>query len=81
VEWARDGIRVNCVAPGYVETDLNREILASEGFQSFIKKRAATERPVPVGDIAKMVASLFSENLSGLTGETIYVDGGHSINN
>jgi NAD(P)-dependent dehydrogenase (short-subunit alcohol dehydrogenase family) len=81
VEWAQDGIRVNCVAPGYVETDLNREILASEGFQSFIKKRAATQRPVPVGDIAKMVASLFSENLSGLTGETIYVDGGHSINN
>ena len=81
VEWARDGIRVLCVAPGYVATDLNREVLESDNFQAFIGRRAATGRPVPVLEIAKLVAGLFGENLSGLTGETIYVDGGHSINN
>ncbi len=81
VEWAPTGIRVNCISPGYVETDLNRDIMTSDSFQAFISKRAATGRPAPVHDIAKMVASLFSENLSSLTGETIYVDGGHSINN
>ncbi len=81
VEWARAGVRVLCVAPGYVETDLNRELLETPKFQTFIKARAATGTPVPVKDIADLIGGLFQEDLGGLTGETIYVDGGHSVNN
>jgi NAD(P)-dependent dehydrogenase (short-subunit alcohol dehydrogenase family) len=79
VEWARDGISVVTVAPGYVLTDLNAEWLAEEG------TRAKVERRIPVGrlgdpaEIGRFVATLMLEDVPFLTGETIYVDGGQGI--
>ena len=38
VEWARHGIRVNALAPGYVLTPINAELFATEAGQAFVKR-------------------------------------------
>lgn len=81
VEWARDGILVNNVAPGYIETDLNRAYLARDDVRQTINKRIPLGRPGMPDEVARVVAALFTENLSFLTGETIYVDGGQGVRN
>src|SRR3546814_11110500 len=43
VEWARHGIRVNALAPGYVETEINRDFLASDAGQG-LRKRVPLRR-------------------------------------
>lgn len=79
-EWARDGIRVLDVAPGYIETDLNRDFLASEKIQSWLKRRVPVGRAGSAHEVAHLVGALYSENIAFLTGETIYIDGGQGIN-
>jgi NAD(P)-dependent dehydrogenase (short-subunit alcohol dehydrogenase family) len=78
-EWARDGIRVINVAPGYIETDLNREFLARESIRSWIKKRIPVGRPGRPEEVARLVGLLFAERIDFLTGETIYLDGGQGV--
>jgi NAD(P)-dependent dehydrogenase (short-subunit alcohol dehydrogenase family) len=80
VEWAKDGIGVVNVAPGYVETDLNRDFLNHEKTRSWLTKRIPMARPGSVDEISRFVAMLFVERISFLTGETIYIDGGQGIN-
>lgn len=80
VEWARDGIRAVNVAPGYIETDLNRDYLARAKVQAWMADRVPFGKPGSVGDIARLVAVLCLEQIGFLTGETIYVDGGQGIN-
>ncbi|MCO5131910.1 MAG: SDR family oxidoreductase [Xanthobacteraceae bacterium] len=79
-EWARDGIRVLDVAPGYIETDLNRDFLASEKSRSWLKRRVPVGRAGRTEEVARLVGALFSENIAFLTGETIYIDGGQGTN-
>jgi NAD(P)-dependent dehydrogenase (short-subunit alcohol dehydrogenase family) len=79
-EWARDGIRVLDVAPGYIETDLNREFLASEKIQAWLKRRVPAGRAGSAREVARLVGALYSENIAFLTGETIYIDGGQGAN-
>jgi len=79
VEWAPKGIRVTTVAPGYVETDLNKEFLASEKTRAFLASRIPVGGPAQADQVARLVACLFDENLPFLTGETIYLDGGQGI--
>jgi NAD(P)-dependent dehydrogenase (short-subunit alcohol dehydrogenase family) len=78
-EWARDGITVMNVAPGYIETDLNRDALTNEKFLRWIKGRSPAGRPGTPEEVAKLVASLYSEDNGFLTGETIYLDGGQAM--
>jgi len=80
VEWAKDGIRVVNVAPGYIETDLNRDYLARDKVRAWMKGRIPIGTPGQPDEVARLVGAIFSENLSFLTGETIYVDGGQGIN-
>jgi NAD(P)-dependent dehydrogenase (short-subunit alcohol dehydrogenase family) len=79
-EWARDGIRVLDVAPGYIETDLNREFLASEKIQAWLKRRVPAGRAGSPQEVARLVGALYAENIAFLTGETIYIDGGQGAN-
>ncbi|TQF27618.1 short-chain dehydrogenase [Bradyrhizobium sp. UNPF46] len=79
-EWARDGIRVLDVAPGYIETDLNRDFLASEKVRAWLKRRVPSGRPGSPLEVARLVGALYSENIAFLTGETIYIDGGQGAN-
>jgi len=78
-EWARDGIRVVNVAPGYIETDLNRDFLTSEKTAAWIKRRVPVGRPGKPDEVARMVSLLFTEAIGFLTGETIYLDGGQGM--
>ena len=80
VEWAKDGIRVVNVAPGYIETDLNRDYLSRDKVRAWMKGRIPIGTPGQPDEVARLVGAIFSENLSFLTGETIYVDGGQGIN-
>jgi NAD(P)-dependent dehydrogenase (short-subunit alcohol dehydrogenase family) len=79
VEWASKGIIVMNVAPGYVETDFNREFLARDDVREWMKRRNPVGRAGTADEVAALVASLFVEQNPYLTGETIYLDGGQGI--
>lgn len=80
VEWAGDGIRVLNIAPGYIETDLNRDYLGRDKVKAWMKGRIPTGAPGHVAEIARLIGAIYQENINFLTGETIYVDGGQGIN-
>ena len=78
MEWARFGIRVNALAPGYFETDLNREFLASD-FADKMLKRIPQRRYGELGDLDGPLLLLASDASAYMTGATIAVDGGHLV--
>uniref|UniRef100_UPI003340F818 SDR family NAD(P)-dependent oxidoreductase n=1 Tax=Castellaniella defragrans TaxID=75697 RepID=UPI003340F818 len=80
VEWARHGIRVINVAPGYIETDLNRDYLAREKVRAWMSSRIPTGAPGKSDDVAQLVTALLTASIPFLTGETIYIDGAQGIN-
>jgi NAD(P)-dependent dehydrogenase (short-subunit alcohol dehydrogenase family) len=79
VEWAAQNIRVVDVAPGYILTDLNREVMAAGPLREYLDKRIPGGKPGTADEVARLVASLFRENLGFLSGETIYIDGAQGI--
>ena len=79
VEWASKGISVVDVAPGYIETDLNRAALTQNPLKDYLARRIPFGKPADAESVARMVAAIFSESIPFLTGETIYVDGGQGI--
>ncbi len=79
VEWARDGIRVMNVAPGYIATDLNREFLSRSDIRKWLGERIATGGPGKPEDVATLVTSLITGSIPFLTGETIYIDGAQGM--
>jgi NAD(P)-dependent dehydrogenase (short-subunit alcohol dehydrogenase family) len=79
VEWARHGIRVNALAPGYVQTPINNDFFASGPGQAVIR-RVPQRRLGRVEDLSGPLLLLASEAGAHMTGATVVVDGGHSIN-
>lgn len=79
LELGRHGIRVNAMAPGYIETDLNREFFASEAGQA-LQKRIPMRRLGRAEELREPLLVLVSRQCSYLTGSVLVVDGGHSIN-
>jgi NAD(P)-dependent dehydrogenase (short-subunit alcohol dehydrogenase family) len=79
VEWAPQRIRVLNVAPGYVETDLNRDFLQRDGVRDYLTQRIPVGRPGTPEEVARLVAALLAEEIPSLTGATVYMDGGQSI--
>ncbi|SHK40194.1 NAD(P)-dependent dehydrogenase, short-chain alcohol dehydrogenase family [Marinobacter antarcticus] len=76
LEWARYGIRVNALAPGYIETDLNRDFFATEPGQKMIH-RIPQRRLGQPDDLCGPLLLLASELSDYMTGSTLVVDGGH----
>lgn len=68
------GITVNTVAPGYMETDLTKEM--NQGQLKQIVRRTPMKRPGTVEDVAGVVAFLFTADAGFVTGQSIVVDGG-----
>jgi len=79
VEWARHRIRVVNVAPGYIETDLNRDAMARGPLRDYLSRRIPDGRHGQADDVARLVGTVFSEDIPFLTGETIYIDGGQGV--
>ena len=77
VELARHAIRVNALAPGYIETDLNRAFLESPAGQA-IQKRVPQRRFGRMEDLDGPLLLLASEASSYMTGAVIAIDGGQS---
>ncbi len=80
VEWAHDGIRVINVAPGYIETGLNKDFMNSEKVQRWLGRRVPVGRAGRADEVAAFVSSLYAAPVGYLTGETIYLDGGQGMN-
>ena len=78
VEWAAQGIRVVNVAPGYIDTELNREALQGP-LGDYLDKRIPRKTPGTAQEVAALVAAMTREDMSFVTGETIYIDGGQAI--
>lgn len=76
LELARNGIRVNAIAPGYIETDLNREFFASETGQKLVA-RIPQRRLGQAVELDGPLLLLASEAGSYMTGAVIEIDGGH----
>jgi NAD(P)-dependent dehydrogenase (short-subunit alcohol dehydrogenase family) len=75
VEWARHGIRVNAIAPGYVSTDLVRSV-ADEKVLRYIIERTPLGRMAEARELVGAAVYLASDEASFQTGEIIRVDGG-----
>ena len=77
IELAREGIRVNALAPGYVITDLNREFLESDAGVK-LQKRTALHRFASPEELMPALLFLLDPANSYMTGETLTIDGGMS---
>ncbi len=78
LEWARFGIRVNALCPGYVETDLNRDFFATEAGKALIR-RVPQRRLGQMADLDAPLLLLCSDAGRFMTGTELVVDGGHMI--
>ena len=73
-ELGSRNINVNCVAPGFIETDMTKEI--SEGNEDFLSSQIPLGRLGKPNEIAEVVNFLASEQANYITGQTIHVNGG-----
>lgn len=77
-EWGRYNIQVNCIAPGFIVTDLNRHIWQSEKMRDWLKGCQANPNPGAPEDIAPLAVFLAGRGADYITGQVIAVDGGYS---
>ena len=76
VEWAQQGIRVNAVAPTFIETELTEKMFKDEAFKKDVDSRILLDGLSQPEDISGAVLYLASNLANFVTGETIKVDGG-----
>lgn len=79
VEAAPARIRVNAVAPGFIETPFTAESLAKDEVRNWLLERTPMNRIGKPEDVANGVAFLASDEASWITGTTLFVDGGWTI--
>jgi NAD(P)-dependent dehydrogenase (short-subunit alcohol dehydrogenase family) len=76
-EWGRDNIQVNCIAPGFIITDLNRDV-GPKVMTDWLEGVQANPRPGTPEDCAGLAVFLSSSASDAITGQAIAVDGGYS---
>ena len=78
LEWARHGIRVNAIAPGYFKTDMGRDYLDSEAGREAMKA-IPQRRTGDLSDLDGPILLLASDAGAYMTGAVIPIDGGHLV--
>ena len=78
VEWAPYNIQVNVIAPGFIETDLNRTMWQSQEMHAWLAAIQPNPRLGTPEDIAGLAILLASPAADYITGQVIYVDGGNT---
>jgi gluconate 5-dehydrogenase len=75
-DWARHGIQVNAIGPGYFKTELNQALVEDRDFCAWLEKRTPAGRWGEVGELAGAAIFLASDASSFVNGHVLYVDGG-----
>ena len=76
VEWARHNIRVNAVAPGYFETDMNADYRGQQAGLEAMQRQVPLRRLGRAEELGPLVVYLASDASAYMTGEVILLDGG-----
>ncbi len=80
VEWATDGIRVNAVAPWYIETPLAKQVLQNAAYRNEVLGRTPLQRIGQPAEVGATVAFLCTKGAGFITGQHLAVDGGFTVN-
>jgi gluconate 5-dehydrogenase len=75
-DWARHGLQVNAIAPGYFETPLNQALVDDPAFSEWLAKRTPAARWGKVEELVGAAVFLAGDASSFVNGHTLYVDGG-----
>jgi gluconate 5-dehydrogenase len=75
-DWARYGIQINAIGPGYFKTPLNQALVDSPEFSSWLEKRTPAGRWGTVDELQGAAIFLASDASSFINGHILYVDGG-----
>jgi len=79
VEYAKYGITVNALAPGYIYTDMTREILSQPELNEKICRRIPIKRIGEPTDLSGAVTFFASDSSAYVTGQTLIIDGGYTL--
>ncbi|UJW74207.1 SDR family oxidoreductase [Rhizobium sp. SL42] len=78
-DWAKHGLQVNAIAPGYFKTPLNQALVDNPEFSAWLEKRTPAGRWGDVEELVGAAVFLSSNASSFVNGHTLYVDGGITI--
>lgn len=75
-DWARHGLQINAIAPGYFRTEMNQALVDNPEFSAWLEKRTPAGRWGHVDELIGAAVFLASDASSFVNGHTLYVDGG-----
>ena len=78
VEWARHNVQVNAIAPGWFVTEMNEEAFADPRINERLTRDIPARRTGRIEEIGPLAVFLASAGSDFMTGQTIFLDGGHS---
>jgi len=76
IVWAKHGLQVNAIAPGYFDTPLNAALVSDTEFSAWLEKRTPAGRWGQVEELVGAAVFLSSNASSFVNGHTLFVDGG-----
>ena len=74
-DWAKHGLNVNGIAPGYIRTELNEALLKDAEFNAWVEKRTPMGRWAEPAELGGAAIFLASDASSFVNGHILYVDG------
>lgn len=78
-DWARKGLQINAIAPGYFKTPLNKALIENPEFTAWLENRTPAGRWGNVDELKGAAVFLASDAASFVNGHTLYVDGGLTV--